>query len=106
HRPAWPQSDSTPDWPLAGDIGIPHAELDLDSPHPIGRITLNGTVTTNDPADWIREQAAALRTEESIWTVANFTVECSVGNDAVTVTATGPADRADIVKQQLREVEW
>lgn len=33
-RPVWAQSDSTPDWTLAGDIGIAHHEMALDGDHP------------------------------------------------------------------------
>lgn len=32
-RPAWPQSDTTPDWTLAGDIGMPHQDLERDPEH-------------------------------------------------------------------------
>lgn len=105
-RAAWPQSDSTPDWTLAGDIGIPHPELDLDPQHPIGRTTLNGTVDTNDPAGWIQEQAAAFGGQDRAWTVKNFTVECVISPGMVTVTATGPADGVEALKQQLKEVRW
>src|SRR5690625_4475724 len=105
-RAAWPQSDTTPDWTLAGDIGIPHPELDLDPQHPIGRTTLNGTVDTNDPAGWIQEQAAAFGGQDRAWTVKNFTVECVISSGMVTVTATGPADGVEALKQQLKEVRW
>lgn len=105
-RAAWPQSDTMPDWTLAGDIGIAHHELDLDPQHSIGRTILNGTVDTNDPAGWIQEQAAAFGGQDRALRIKNFTVECVIRQGVVTVTATGPADGVEALKQQLKEVRW
>lgn len=105
-RAVWPQSDTTPDWTLAGDIGIPHHDLDLDPQHPVGRTVLNGTVDTHDPAGWIQEHVRATGNQDTALTIENFTVECVVGDGTVTVTATGPADGVDALKRQLKEVRW
>lgn len=103
-RAAWPQSDTTPDWTLAGAIGIPHHDLDLDPQHPVGRTVLDGTVATHDPAGWIQAQARVNGNQGSAPTIENFTVECFVDDRTVSVKATGPADGVDALKRQLKEV--
>lgn len=35
-RPAWKVSDTTPDWTIAGDVGVPHDDMPRDPNHPEG----------------------------------------------------------------------
>lgn len=102
-RAAWRQSENTPDWTLAGDLGLPHHELDVDQNHPVGRIVLNGTVETTDPEEWIQQQSGAVG---QVWTVSNFTVQATPVDGAVHLTATGPADGAEALQQHLEGVRW
>lgn len=105
-RPAWKQSETTPDWTLAGDLGIAHHQLDLHPAHPIGRTVLNGTIPTQDPHGWMQDHTGGQPTTTYAVTIANFTVEYTAAEDAVTVSATGPVDGVDQLKQQLGTVHW
>ena len=102
-RAAWPQSDTTPDWTLAGDLGLALHELDVESNHAVGRTVLHGSVETDDAAGWIQTFTDA---EASAFTIANFHVQCTVAKDAVHITATGPADGVEALQQQLKAVSW
>lgn len=105
-RAAWQQSDTTPDWTLAGDLGLPHRELDVDPNHPVGRTVLTGTVAVDDPREWIHQQARSYGSDGDVWTVDDFTVEATAGEEAVHLTATGPADGAQVLKGRLEAVRW
>lgn len=106
-RAAWQQSDTTPDWTLAGDIGLAHHQLELDAGHPVGRVVLNGTVDTADPTGWIQHQNPDTPVHEDAWMVVHdFTVEFTANDTTVTIRATGPADRAEALKQRLEAVRW
>lgn len=105
-RPAWQQSDKTPDWTLAGDLGLDHHELDVDQQHPVGRTVLNGTVETKDPAGWIASIQDSSPAEHTHIPVGDFSVDCAVGDGVVSVTATGPADGVHTLEQRLAAVRW
>src|SRR5699024_8471799 len=105
-RPAWQVSDTTPDWTLAGSLGIAHHQLDVDPNHPVGRTQLTGSVETTDATGWIAEQTARFARSGDGLSIANFHVDFTANDAAVTVTATGPVDRVDSLQQQLETVRW
>lgn len=105
-RPAWQISDTTPDWTLAGWLGLPHHELDVDPHHPVGRTVLNGTVETQDPTAWIDQVTAASTPQGDGLSIADYHVQLATGHDLVTVTATGPADGTERLKNSLGSVRW
>ena len=100
-RPGWQISDTTPDWVIAGDIGMAHHELDVEPDHPVGRTRLTGTVTTGDPDAWIQETLPGRHT-----VIGNFAVSGTVNHDRVDVVAIGPADQTNTLKRQLGDVSW
>ena len=104
-RPAWQVSDTTPDWIIAGDIGVEHHALEVDPNHPIGRTQLTGTVTTDHPQEWI-DQLTDQHTVGGRLQVDNFHLHCTLGDGSVTVAATGPADQVASLKQRLGDVRW
>lgn len=106
-RPAWQASDTTPDWIIAGDVGLPHHELDVDPNHQIGRVVLTGTLRTESPHTWINnltDQHA--NTHGQALVIGDFEVHCTAENNTVTVRAIGPADGAEQLKQRLGDVQW
>src|SRR5699024_5507768 len=105
-RPAWQQSDQTPEWMLAGDLGIDHHQLDVDQQQPVARTVLNGTVETTDPAGWNASIQDSSPAEHTNITVGNFIVDWTVGDGVVSVTATGPADQVHTLEQRLAAVRW
>ncbi len=105
-RPAWPVSDTTPDWTLAGDLGLTHHDLDVDPHHPVGRTQVTGNVETTDPTGWITDQATRFPRQGDGVTIADFHVDFTAHDTAVTVTASGPTDRIDTLQQQLETVRW
>lgn len=105
-RAAWAQSDTTPDWTLAGDIGLSHHQLEVDPDHPVGRVVLHGTVDTDDPHAWTQAQDSSTTDDSGWWVLENFTVEYVVDEQHVAITATGPADGVDALKQRLEAVRW
>lgn len=105
-RPAWQVSDTTPDWTLAGSLGIAHHELDVDPDHPVGRTQLTGSVETPDTAGWIAENTARFPRSGDGVAIAGYHVDFMAQDGLVHVTATGPADRAEVLQQQLETVHW
>ena len=105
-RPAWQVSDTTADWTLAGTLGIAHHELDVDPDHPVGRTQLTGSVETADGAGWIAEQLQRFPRSGDGVVIADFHVDFAANSSHVTVTATGPLDRLEILQQQLEAVRW
>ena len=106
-RPAWQVSDTTPDWTLAGSLGIAHHALDVDPNHPVGRTELTGSVETADATEWIAQQTAHFPGSGDGLAIADFHVDL-VADDATTVavTATGPVDRVEALQHQLETVRW
>ena len=105
-RPAWQVSDTTPDWTLAGTLGIAHHELDVDPNHPVGRTKVTGTVETADGTRWIAEQSQRFPRSGDGLVIADFHVDFIPNDTTVTVTATGPVDQVESLQQQLETVRW
>lgn len=105
-RPAWQVSDTTPDWVIAGDIGLDHHVLEVDPNHPIGRTHLTGSVTSDTPQDWIAQLTADHPAVGGVLQVGNYQVRCTAEAASVTVEATGPADQASTLQQRLGDVRW
>lgn len=106
-RPAWQVSDTTPDWTIAGDIGIAHHQLDVDPNHPVGRTVITGTIETADPTSWLTQHHPnAYRLSDHTWQVANFHVRLESDGNTVTLTATGPVDQVTEFKAQCGDASW
>lgn len=105
-RPAWQTSDITPDWTLAGSLGLPQHEFEVDPNHPVGRTVLHGTVETDTPAAWVDQLTAASTVQGDGLSIANFHVQLATGDDVVTVTATGPADGTEQLQHSIGPVRW
>lgn len=102
-RPAWQVSDTTPDWTIAGDIGIPHMDLDVDPHHPIGRTTASGTLPM-EATKWLEtlDDTAVIR--DNTVTIGALHLQVTPGTDAV--VATGPADQFSTLDARLDGIRW
>src|SRR5690625_3427103 len=105
-RPGCQVSDTTPDWVIAGDVGIAHHESVVKPNQPVGRTQLTGTVTTDEPQAWIEQLTADHAIADRRIVVANFDLQCTAGDNTVTVNATGPADQVQTLQQCLGDVHW
>lgn len=105
-RPAWTVSDTTPDWMLAGELGLDHHTLDVDPNHPIGRTTAQGSVPTNTPEDWIGQLATTHNCQPEHIVINNVYIQCAIGEQTVEFTATGPTDAVARLVNQLQDVQW